>query len=168
MYIEWQRGGKSIDTKVKDIDPAQNMAMFNEKFQMKTVLEFDKAANLFLSKKSVLALFRKKDKKLLGRTDFDLSKYANMSKSSNDKLSLSDCEQPDAYIEIFIKAQPQSADAETPAGQQTSLKKQQTSFTEVAKEQEDFEKKKKALLSAIQKAQTELSAEQERSAQLNT
>ncbi len=41
VYIEWQRGGKSIDTKVKDIDPSQNMAMFNEKFQMKTVLEYD-------------------------------------------------------------------------------------------------------------------------------
>ena len=78
--------------------------MFNEKFQMKTVLEFDQSTNQFMQKKSVLALFRKKDKKLLGKTDFDLSIYANKTRSSNDKLTLSDCEHDDAYIEIFIKA----------------------------------------------------------------
>lgn len=104
VYIEWQRGGRSIDTKVKDIDPSSNMGIFNEKFQMKTALDFDAGSNMFLSKKSVLALFRKKDKKLLGKTDFDLSIYANKSKSTNDKLTLTDCEHSDAYIEIFIKA----------------------------------------------------------------
>ena len=54
----------------------------------------------------MLALFRKKDKKLLGKTNFDLSIYANQNKSINDKLKLTDCEQADAYIEIFIKAKP--------------------------------------------------------------
>ena len=41
VFIQWQRGGKHIDTKVKDIDPSQSSAIFNDKFQMKTVLEFD-------------------------------------------------------------------------------------------------------------------------------
>ena len=41
VFIEWQRGGKHIDTKVRDIDENQPNAIFNEKFQMKTVLEFD-------------------------------------------------------------------------------------------------------------------------------
>ena len=65
VYIEWQRGEKHIDTKAKDIDPTINIATFNEKFQMKTGLDYDVATKQFLPKKSVLALFRKKDKKLL-------------------------------------------------------------------------------------------------------
>ena len=52
----------------------------------------------------MLALFRKKDKHLIGKTDFDLSIYANKGKSTGDKLKLVDCDYPGAYIEIFIKA----------------------------------------------------------------
>lgn len=73
---------------------------------MKTVLEYDTGAQRFLEKKSILALYRKKDKKLLGQTNFDLSIYANKVKSIADKLMLQDSEYPDSYIEIFIKAAP--------------------------------------------------------------
>ena len=105
VFIEWQRGSKHIDTKVKELDPQQqHLVVFNEKFQMKTALEYDLINKEFLSKKSVLALFRKKDKQLLGQTDFDLSIYANKGKSTGDKLYLQG-ELEGAYIEIFIKAQ---------------------------------------------------------------
>ncbi len=32
VFIEWQRGGKHIDTKAKDLDPVISIANFNEKF----------------------------------------------------------------------------------------------------------------------------------------
>jgi len=73
---------------------------------MKTVLEYNTASSEFMPKKSILALYRKKDKKLLGKTNFDLSIYANKGKSSGDKLMLEDSEYPGSYIEIFIKAAP--------------------------------------------------------------
>jgi hypothetical protein len=71
---------------------------------MKTSLDYDPSTNTFLPKKSILALFSKKDKKLLGKTNFDLAIYANKGKPQGDKLMLTDCEHPGAYIEIFIKA----------------------------------------------------------------
>lgn len=51
-------------------------------------------------------MFRKKDKKQLGKTDFDLSIYANKAKTGGDKLMLTDSESEGAYIEIFIKTAP--------------------------------------------------------------
>jgi len=74
-----------------------------------------------MQKKSVLALFRKKDKKLIGKTDFDLSIYANNGKSTGDKLMLQDCEYPGAYIEIFIKATAKAeGDLATPSSKRTT------------------------------------------------
>ena len=103
VYIEWQRGTKHIDTKTREIDPSSSpLAVFNEKFQMKTMLEFDPMTSNFQPKKSVLALFRKRDKILLGQTNFDLSIYANKGKAMGDKLFLDEIK--DAYIEIYIKA----------------------------------------------------------------
>jgi hypothetical protein len=55
---------------------------------MKTVLDYDVDKGVFLPKKSVLALFKKKGKELLGQTDFDLSIYANKGKPTGDKLYL--------------------------------------------------------------------------------
>lgn len=52
-----------------------------------------------------MALYRKKDKSLIGETDFDLSIYANKNKATGDKLFLKDgLTSKGAYIEIFIKA----------------------------------------------------------------
>lgn len=34
-------GDKQIETKIKDVDPQKSQAAFNEKFQMKTAMEFD-------------------------------------------------------------------------------------------------------------------------------
>ena len=47
---------------------------------MKTSLDYDVVSNTFLPKKSILALFSKKEKKLLGKTDFDMAIYANKAK----------------------------------------------------------------------------------------
>jgi hypothetical protein len=112
VYIEWQRGTNSIESKVRELDTTLPSVLFNDKFQMKTSLEYDQTNGIYLPKKSVLALLRKKDKKLLGNTDFDLSVYANKGKPTGEKLILSNCEQDDAYIEIFIKAT--AADQSTP------------------------------------------------------
>ena len=32
VFIQWQRGTKHIDTKVREVDPSTNKANFNEKF----------------------------------------------------------------------------------------------------------------------------------------
>ena len=39
LTIYWMRGGKKIDTRTKQAN--QGMCRFNEKFMMKTSLEFD-------------------------------------------------------------------------------------------------------------------------------
>jgi hypothetical protein len=49
-------------------------------------------------------LYKKKDKSLIGETDFDLSIYANKNKATGDKLFLKNGPGNGAYIEIFIKA----------------------------------------------------------------
>lgn len=36
IVILWKRNQKKIDTKIKPISPDKGMAVFNEKFQMKT------------------------------------------------------------------------------------------------------------------------------------
>jgi hypothetical protein len=92
VYIEWQRGTNMIESKVKELDATLPSALFNDKFQMKTSLEYDQTNAIYLPKKSVLALLRKKDKKLLGSTDFDLSIYANKAKPTGEKLILSNCD----------------------------------------------------------------------------
>lgn len=60
VFILWKRGAKSIDTKVKKIGENEgNTAIFNEKFQMKTAIEWDSLRNKFGKKKSILAVFTK-------------------------------------------------------------------------------------------------------------
>jgi len=70
---------------------------------MKTVLEYDDSNMVFLPKKSLLALYRKKDKQMIGEADFDLSQYANKAKPTSDKLYINSPNHEGAYIEIYIK-----------------------------------------------------------------
>jgi len=94
VQILWKRGkltysltaigAKSIDTKVKTIGPENPEAVFNEKFQMKTAIDWDSLRNKFGKKKSILAVFTKDKSKLLGEADFDLGKYANDPSKTTD------------------------------------------------------------------------------------
>ena len=54
VLVLWKRGAKTIDTKIKQLSPAITEALFNEKFQMKTQLEFDPLRRQFARKKSDL------------------------------------------------------------------------------------------------------------------
>lgn len=77
ILIIWKRGTKTIDTRSRCIDRDRPQAVFNEKFQMKTVLDYDTFRRQFIKKKSDLQVWRKDMTAMLGTADFDLSKYAN-------------------------------------------------------------------------------------------
>jgi hypothetical protein len=51
--------------------------LFNEKFQMKTLLDYDSLRRQFVKKKSDLQVWKSDMSSMLGVADFDLSKYAN-------------------------------------------------------------------------------------------
>ena len=90
------------------------MAIFDEKFQMKTAIDWDNIRGKFAKKQSILAVFTKDRSRLLGEADFDLGKYANDSTAQMDRLTLRNCE-PDskAFIEIYIKAKTLESDSGT-------------------------------------------------------
>jgi hypothetical protein len=106
VTVLWKRGAKTIDTKVKQLSPSVNEAVFSEKFQMKTQLDFDMIRKQFARKKSDLQLWKSDQSQLLGTADFDLAKYANMAENvtHTDQLPLANCQfDSAAYIEITIK-----------------------------------------------------------------
>ena len=74
---------------------------------MKTALEFDVLRRKFTKKNSILHVYNSDQSQKFGEADFDLSNYANESgKDFEEKLPIKNCpEDPDAYIEIYIKAQ---------------------------------------------------------------
>ena len=58
VIVLWKRGAKTIDTKVKQLSPSVSEAVFSEKFQMKTQLDFDMIRKQFARKKSDLQLWK--------------------------------------------------------------------------------------------------------------
>ena len=54
VVVIWKRGAKTIDTKVKQVTPTNPEAIFNDKFQMKTQLDYDILLKKFARKKSDL------------------------------------------------------------------------------------------------------------------
>lgn len=53
---------------------------------------------------------------MLGEADFDIGKYANSQRAQEDKLPLRGCsEDPDAFVEIYIKAKNLKAVPPTPS-----------------------------------------------------
>lgn len=56
--IYWTRGKKKIDTRVAVVKPDTQIGKFNDKFQMKTVLQYDEESNEFKPKPSTLNLFQ--------------------------------------------------------------------------------------------------------------
>ena len=117
VLILWKQRTKAIDTKVQRLGPERPMAIFDEKFQMKTAIDWDNMRGKFAKKQSVLAVFTKDRSRLLGEADFDLGKYANETVSQQDRLKLRNCESdPNAFIEIYIKAKTLESDTPTRRG----------------------------------------------------
>ncbi len=111
VLVLWKRGKNTIDTKVKQVAPGQPVALFNEKFQMKTQLEYDTLKRQYVRKKSDLQLWKQDMSSMLGVAEFDLSKYVSnqdpsmAEKTQEDRLPLKNCLIDDkAYLDILIKA----------------------------------------------------------------
>ena len=96
------------------------MSVFNEKFQMKTQLEWDGLRNQFRKKQSILSVHMvtpgqdvmeaasSGTSTVIGDADFDLAYYANNPTILSDKLPLKRCTiDSKAYIEIYIKTNSQ-------------------------------------------------------------
>lgn len=116
IVILWKRGTKKIDTQVKPISIDKPYSVFNEKFQMKTQLEWDSLRNIFRKKGSDLQVHQVEPGVdpmkaasegktiIIGEADFDLAHYANNPHIQTDKLPLKNCTiDPNAFIEITIK-----------------------------------------------------------------
>lgn len=127
IVILWKRGTKKIDTQVKPISPEKPHSIFNEKFQMKTQLEWDSLRNIFRKKGSDLQVHRVEpgvdvmkaategNSEIIGEADFDLAHYANNPHIQQDKLPLKNCTlDPNAFIEITIKTNSQEVLKTTP------------------------------------------------------
>ena len=56
VTVLWKLGAKTIDTKVKQHSSSVSEAVFSEKFQMKTHLDFEMIRKQFASKKSDMQL----------------------------------------------------------------------------------------------------------------
>ena len=122
VLILWKQRTKAIDTKVQRLGPERPMAIFDEKFQMKTAIDWDNIRGKFAKKQSILAVFTKDRSRLLGEADFDLGKYANDSTAQMDRLTLRNCEfDPNAFIEIYIKAKTLEENNSTPSRNRNSL-----------------------------------------------
>ena len=94
------------DSKVATVTPENPVADFNERYIIKTQLEFDPVAKLFKGKKSSLSLQSKDMATIFGEVEFDIAKYVNAKKPCYDEvLPLEDCQQdPQASISIFLQA----------------------------------------------------------------
>jgi len=155
--ITWKRGSKHIDTRTKPLKAQSGSALFNEKFQMKTALDYDPASGKFLSKKSLLCLNLKEGPQL-GEAELDLSKYANNPDIKKDRLKLLKCADQKAYIEISIVAKPEEDAASGLKSQATLLTKQST-IPEVREDEEvqqELEAQEKALQTQLETLQNTL------------
>lgn len=55
--VYWIRGKRKIDTKVAVVREDTQTAKFNDKFQMKTVLQYDEESQQFRDKPSILQVY---------------------------------------------------------------------------------------------------------------
>ena len=124
VIILWAQRTKAIDTKSQSLSPDKATAIFDEKFQMKTAIDWDSVRGKFAKKESKLRVFTKDKSRMLGEADFDLGKYANdpTSTAKVDRLQLRNCEvDPNAFIEILIKAKTLEGDTPTQRPKSTPL-----------------------------------------------
>jgi len=144
--------------------------VFNEKFQMKTVLEYDFLRRQFIKKKSELQLWKKDMSNMLGSAEFDLSKYANEEKAVEEKLPLKNSPySTEGYVEIYIKCKAEGGlptthgSAPHPSmgrgGLNTSALTRMPTIEEKDSEcdvKEEIEKKEKAYLKKIDQLEAEV------------
>ena len=71
VMILWIRGGKKIDTKVKQM--TDKTAIFKERFSMKTNLEFDPETRITKPKPTSFQVFKGKQEQFLGECSIDLA-----------------------------------------------------------------------------------------------
>lgn len=97
---------------------------------------------------------------MLGEADFDLSKYANEEKAMEDKLPIKNCStDPDAYIEIYIKAKVLEAAPSSSSRLNSSLNTSMPVIEERDSEfdvREELEKKEKEYKKNIERLEEHL------------
>lgn len=77
--------------------------MIDEKFQINTVMDVDADGNPTKAKMSKLTVTGDKGKGVLGEADLNLSEYAEH-EFKIFKLPLKNCADPEAFIEVGLKA----------------------------------------------------------------
>jgi hypothetical protein len=85
-----------------------DIAALDEKFQISTVLEVDadgKPVNAKMSKLTIMG----KSVGQLGEAELDMSRFS-LEESNVMRLSLSKCSDPDAFIEVGLKATEEAHD----------------------------------------------------------
>ncbi len=101
VQVVWARGTKKIDTRVRMV--SRGKATLNEKFQMKTILEYDFSKGSFTPKPSKLQVYKGNQVEFLGETVFDLSRYGKTLQVT-ERLMLTDCTaDPDACVEVAVR-----------------------------------------------------------------
>ena len=125
--IYWMHGKKKIDTRVAVVRSDTQTAKFADKFQMRTVLNYDEENDEYKGKPSVLQLYLLQkalptpedgeNVKLqltgkefeMGQVMVDLAKYAK-DRDSSEKLYIDD--NKDMYIEIAVHSKPMEEQAQ--------------------------------------------------------
>ena len=101
VSVVWIRGGKKIDTKVKQI--TDKTAIFKERFSMKTNLEFDPETRITKPKPTSFQVFRGKQEQFLGECSIDLATQQR-GKAIKEKIQLQKCESATpSFLEIQFK-----------------------------------------------------------------
>lgn len=91
---------------------------------------------------------------MLGEADFDLSKYANDERAQDDRLPMKNCPtDPNAYIEIYIKAKVLDQTPQTPSVRASGLVSMPTieERDSEADVREELERKEKDYLRNIER-----------------
>ena len=74
----------------------------NEKFEMKTQMDYDPDNKVFIPKPTELEVWQGKKERRLGVTPFDLARYAGKPKTE-EQIPLQECEDPNAYVTVLIR-----------------------------------------------------------------
>ena len=118
-------------------------------------------ADHYKQSSSTLAVYTKDLQTCLGEADFDLAKYANDERAQEDRLPLKNCTiDPQAYIEIFIRARMLESTSSTPRvphrpNQLNSMPtiEERESESDI---KEEFERKEKEYLRQIERLEDTL------------
>eukprot|EP00347_Sterkiella_histriomuscorum_P006359 403353063 len=143
VYVQWQRGNKKAKTKSKQFDPSVTQAIFDDKFQISTMMDVDENGQPTKAKMSKLTVTGDKGKGVLGEAELNLSEYQEQ-EFRYMKLQLKGCSDPDAFIEVGLKATPareKKTAQETPRS--SSFKDTEASKEQMIQVLDDLDKEKK-------------------------